>query len=284
MPPSDTSESNNMNVFSVDVGTKNLAICQVNRGTNTVQRWQIEQIRPPRDGDMLSAVFETMQRINPQGYDVALIEKQPTNRQMIRVESMIAMYLLCAHPTSRVLVYSPVHKLKNVSGSEATKGWGKRKYAARKKLSVQTVSEWLRNHPQPSQELPQRFHAAKKQDDFADALLQALSHTAPAADAAAAATGPKGGAAGAVRARRPTEKQLQKKAFSMPNLKWLIAEALKRPVQATVVECFADPPPSEDEVRLMRLLQRMQGDAHITAALRRNNISAESAVAMLGFV
>ncbi|WIA10873.1 hypothetical protein OEZ85_011039 [Tetradesmus obliquus] len=250
-------------------------LLQVDRGTDTVLRWQVEQIRG--GGDMLSAVFETMERIDPKDYDVALIEKQPTNRQMIRVESMIAMYLLCRSPASKVVVYSPAHKLKNVSGSEATRGWGKKQYAARKKLSVQAVSEWLRSHPQPSKELTQCFEAARKQDDFADALLQALSYTTPAA-----AAEPK---AAAVRARRPTEKQLKKKAFSMPNLKWLIAEALKQPAQATtVVECFADPPPSEDEVRCMRLLQRMRGDANIAAALRRNNISAESAVARFGFV
>lgn len=262
-----------MNIFSVDVGTKNLAVCQIDRQTNTIQLWQVEQIDVNKEQGLLAAVFETMERINPQGYDVALIEKQPTNRQMIRVESMIAMYLKAQQRTAEVIVYSPVHKLKDVAGSEATKGRGKRKYAARKKLSIQTVTEWLSNHPQ-APGLTQCFHESSKKDDFADALLQALSYTSTNVCSSS-------NSKRQVHARKPTDKQMRTRAFSMSNLKWLINNSLQQGSVRTMIDCFADP---AENTALVQMLHKVDWqDACIAAALRRNRLTAEAALNMLGF-
>ncbi|KAF6252681.1 hypothetical protein COO60DRAFT_1643804 [Scenedesmus sp. NREL 46B-D3] len=211
-----------------------------------------------------------MERIAPSGFDVALVEKQPTNRQMIRVESMIAMYLqLAGGKDARAVVYSPVHKLKGVEGSAGARGRGKRQYAARKRLSIEATMSWLAEHPQPDQHLVQRFHASSKRDDFADSLMQALSY-APPPPQLQPQPQPR-----AVRARKPTEGQLKKQCFSLPNLKWLIGEALKRPAAAGTVECFEEP----DHL----LLTRLANDRLVGLALRKHKLTAPQALAEFGF-
>lgn len=260
-----------MNVLSVDVGTKNLAVCQIDRASNTLLEWRIERIECPKGKDLLQAVYEAMERLAPSGYDVALVEKQPTNRQMIRVEAMIAMYLK-AQRSGHVALYSPVHKLGNVEGACEARGKGRKQYAARKRLSVEAAKRWLEAHPQSTpegSELVRRFEAATKQDDFADSLMQALSYCPQA--------GTSQPSPAKVVCRKPTAKQLAKQSFSLSNLKWLITEALKEQARRTCVDIVVDSD-------VMRMLRAMHGSRPIAAALRLHGLTATGALERLGFL
>lgn len=303
-----------MKILSIDVGTKNLAVCHIDRATNTLLQWSVEQIGSGSSNnnknnlahDLLTAVYQTMDKLVNQTplleYDVALIEKQPTNRQMIRVESMLAMFLQChrQHSKARVIVYSPAHKLKNVAGADATKGKGKQKYSARKKLSVQAVCDWLAAHPQPGElgsELTSRFQAASKKDDYADSLMQALSFTEVEEEEEEGPNQTKGRATTTIiHARKPTDKQLAKRSFSLSNLKYLITEAVKTHQQqllcAKIVDCVPDADASNEEQQedtekallLLHYMHAMANNKLIDAALRRNKLTAEEALHLLGFL
>lgn len=264
-----------MRILSVDVGTKNLAVCNIDTSTNQLHLWQVSSIV---GRDLLDGVYAALTGLGPEllCFDVALVEKQPTNRKMIRVESMIAMYLRsrCREGAS-VLLYSPVHKLKGVDGSHAARGVGRQAYAARKALSVAEASRWLSEHPQPQQQGASNFeacfHAARKKDDFADSLLQALSFEACAAGKSSSSSKP-------VRARQPTDKQRKKRAFSLPNLKWLMQNALQD--RAGVVDCFEEVGGSGTAAVGNRLL----ADRDVCAALERHGLSVDSALSMFGMV
>jgi hypothetical protein len=258
-------------IVSVDVGIKNLAVCQVDTDSHEIMRWQVEEIdRSGRGRNLLDAVYATLEQLDLCGFDIGLVERQPSNRTMIRVESMIAMYLRCSPCKPLVAVYSPVHKLCGVEGVEATKGKGRAKYTARKRMAVAEARRWLDAHPQPSDVLVQRFKASSKQDDYADSLLQALSYdVSKSAQAANNADAPR-----RVTARRPTAKQLAKRAFSLSNLKWLVQDALCRPQPSNVVDCTTDPEDAE--------LCVLQQDRLVAAALKRHKLSALGALEMFG--
>jgi hypothetical protein len=169
-----------------------------------------------------------------------------------------------------------VHKLKGVDGSHAAKGMGRQAYAARKALSVAEALRWLSEHPQQqgTSNFEACFHAAKKKDDFADSLLQALSFEACAAG--------KSSSSKPVRARQPTDKQRKKRAFSLPNLKWLMQNALQD--RAGVVDCFEEEEEEEEGSSTAAVGNRLLADRDVCAALERHGLSVDSALSMFGMV
>lgn len=267
-----------MRIVSIDVGTKNMALCQVDRSTNVISRWELVQLK---GDDLCQSIYETFEGLQLKDYDVALVEMQPSNRRMIRAEAMMAMYLT-TQQIGQVVTYAPVNKLRNVAGVEKAKGKGKVKYAMRKKLSVGAVTSWLQEHRQPGElgrQLVNRFNGAAKKDDLADALLQALSYS----EVQAAAEPP-----AVIKARKPTDKQVAKGSVTLPNLKWLIQQALDSCGNVLVLR-DEDEEFEEGEVRRSDVLARLQAatadNRVITAAIKRHRfVSDEAAFGRLGLL
>jgi hypothetical protein len=104
-----------------------------------------------------------------------VIERQPTkNPRAVRIQHYIEMF--CAINDGRVYCIDPKHKL---SYASSTSYWPERdilnwSYNERKKLSVETVSNFLKNTDQDEQFVTM-FEKSKKKDDLADALLHCLA-------------------------------------------------------------------------------------------------------------
>jgi hypothetical protein len=104
-----------------------------------------------------------------------VIERQPTkNPRAVRIQHYIEMF--CAMNGGRVYCIDPKHKL---SYASSTSYWPERdilnwSYNERKKLSVETVANFMKNTEQDEQFVTM-FEKSKKKDDLADALLHCLA-------------------------------------------------------------------------------------------------------------
>ena len=241
-----------MRILSFDVGVVNLAYCLWDSNEHEIMRWDVI-----RTGPSCSAVFTTLTDLNfTDSYDIVLVERQPSNRKMIRVESYILMFFMaqCGDPRC-VLLYSPKHKLSGMDGAEAVVGAGKAQYRARKQLAIRLVSQYISEHPQ---RLTNKFQTSKKKDDLADCFLQAESYVRdkpplPVLDDVKP-----------VRVRHPTEKQLASGKLTLCSLKWLIQDCLKKaPQEVTVVDIDVDDP------QLEVLLSAIHGNVLIKNNMRR---------------
>lgn len=161
-----------MPTIGVDPGQKNLALCMV-EGQKIIQ-WNVINIMPDPKG-----IADGLTKINfsdwvKESTDV-VIERQPTkNPRAVRIQICLEMY--CAINGGCVYCIDPKHKL---SYASSTKFWPDREitnwtYNERKKLSVETVANFLKNTEQDEQFLTM-FEKSKKKDDLADALLHCLA-------------------------------------------------------------------------------------------------------------
>ncbi len=161
-----------MPTIAVDPGTKNLALCMVD-GQKIVQ-WNVITVFPDPKG-----IADGLTKINfadwvKESTDV-VIERQPTkNPRAVRIQICIEMY--CAMNGGRVYCIDPKHKL---SYASSTRFWPDREitnwtYNERKKLSVETVTNFLKATEQDEQFVTM-FEKSKKKDDLADALLHCLA-------------------------------------------------------------------------------------------------------------
>lgn len=159
-------------IIGVDPGTVNLALCMVD-GQKIVQ-WAVVNIIPDPNG-----IANGLTKINFEDWvkestDV-VIERQPSkNPRAVRIQHYIEMF--CAMNGGRVYCIDPKHKL---SYASSTPFWPDREitnwtYNERKKLSVETVSNFLKNTKQDEQFVTM-FEKSKKKDDLADALLHCLA-------------------------------------------------------------------------------------------------------------
>ena len=159
-------------VLAVDPGTRNLGICMID-GTKII-RWNVISISPDPAG-----ITDALNKIQfsewVAGAADVVIERQPAkNPRAVRIQHYLELY--AAVHGGRVMSIDAKHKLNYASG---TPWWPKRAildwtYAARKKLSVETVSSFLKMTEQdPS--FVDFFEKSKKRDDLADALLHALA-------------------------------------------------------------------------------------------------------------
>jgi hypothetical protein len=161
-----------MPTVGVDPGQKNLALCMVDG--QKIIRWVVINILPDPKGiaDGLANInFEDWVR---ESTDV-VIERQPTrNPRAVRIQICIEMY--CAMHGGRCYQIDAKHKL---SYASSTQFWPDREitnwtYNQRKKLSVETVSNFLKATEQDEQFVTM-FEKSKKKDDLADALLHCLA-------------------------------------------------------------------------------------------------------------
>lgn len=161
-----------MKTIGIDPGTKNLALCMVDG--QKIVKWAVINIMPDPNG-----IADGLTKINfadwvKESTDV-VIERQPTkNPRAVRIQHYIEMF--CAMNGGRVYCIDPKHKL---SFASSTSYWPERdilnwSYNERKKLSVETTANFLKDTEQDEQFVTM-FEKSKKKDDLADALLHCLA-------------------------------------------------------------------------------------------------------------
>lgn len=236
-----------MKILSFDVGKVNAAYCAIDSETKAISAWRLVSFAG--GADTPTTIRATLEAHGLSGADFGrvLVERQPgKNKTMVRIEAYLHMYFVmtgCAD----VRTYHAAHKLEG-TGHENS-GGGASKYKARKNASVALAQAFLLEHPQ-APGTASEFQRSAKRDDLADALMQAVSNLSEPEVAPAAA------AAAAVRARKPTEKQLKTGNLTPANVKYVVQEAHGASVLAYV---------EDDPARVLEALVR--GDKKLEAAV-----------------
>lgn len=163
-----------MYVISIDVGTKNLAYCMLEKneqGNITIQNWSVCEL--PCVATNIPKVTGFLRSLLPIDKDITdvVIEKQPARNVKMRLMENTLTTFFVMLDVPRVVNYSSKHKLGNI-GKTAK---GKTNYSLRKKMGVAMCGTYLKDHNE-SQEYMSLFNASKKKDDLADCLLQGLSY------------------------------------------------------------------------------------------------------------
>ena len=220
-------------VLSIDVGQKNLGLCVVRPGPcvgeDRIEFWAVVNT------DVVSApgVLATLQRAGIMdrlpSITHAVIERQPgRNPTMCRIQHWLEAFLVMRDVP--VHVQNSALKLRFAAttpfwgGATATPQSGKPfTYHARKKLSVETTRAFLAATAQ-DQAWTDVFARARKRDDLADALLQALAYwhqVEPLQDRRRAAT------VAPFLPRRPSARQLASGKYTKGNVAFLVRDHLR---------------------------------------------------------
>jgi hypothetical protein len=199
-------------ILSIDVGIKNLAICQIDESTKEIKNWDVSGV-PPEHEDGLYPCFRRHLDSKPWVLDstVILIEKQPgQNKRMKTVENFLHAYFVIKIPNAETIIYDARHKVPDVSGT------GKARYRQRKQTAITRCKDFIEKS-EVNAHWRDHFTKSKKKDDLADTVLQALSFInrvepkkkeTPKKDKK-------------IIARKPTENQKETK-YSKSNLAWMI--------------------------------------------------------------
>ncbi len=199
-------------ILSIDVGTKNLALCLLDdKAGNLVREWDVDGIPPQHvDGVYVSLRKHLDERPWVLTADVILIEKQPDrNKRMVSVMHFLHAYFIIMCPQAETILYDARHKIPDVAGP------GKAQYNKRKKVSIERCEAFIRDGTTNAHWLG-TFIKSKKKDDLADTVMQALSfvnrvEVTPASKKKKTIK---------LVARKPNENQKMTK-YSKPNLAWI---------------------------------------------------------------
>ena len=198
-------------ILSIDVGTKNLALCLLDEKCgNLVRQWDVDGIPPQhKDGVYISLRDHLTDRPWVLTADTILIEKQPDrNKKMISVMHFLHAYFIIKCPESETILYDAKHKIPDIAGP------GKAQYNKRKKAAIERCEAFIRQNDVNAHWLD-TFLKSKKKDDLADTVMQGLSfvnrkEVLPASKKKTTKLVP----------RRPNENQKNTK-YSKSNLAWL---------------------------------------------------------------
>jgi hypothetical protein len=159
-------------ILSIDVGIRNLAMCQFNETSNLVVNWDVSGIPPEhKDGVYVSLRKHLDERPWVLESDIILIEKQPDrNKKMKMVEHFLHAYFVIKAPKSETIIYDARFKIPDVVGP------GKAQYMKRKKVSIERCEAFLRGDD-TNKHWIETFMKSKKKDDLADTVMQAISFT-----------------------------------------------------------------------------------------------------------
>ena len=159
-------------ILSIDVGIRNLAMCQFNETSNLVVNWDVSGIPPEhKDGVYVSLRKHLDERPWILESDIILIEKQPDrNKKMKMVEHFLHAYFVIKAPKSETIIYDARFKIPDVVGP------GKAQYMKRKKVSIERCEAFLRGDD-TNKHWIETFMKSKKKDDLADTVMQAISFT-----------------------------------------------------------------------------------------------------------
>jgi hypothetical protein len=196
-------------ILSIDVGIRNLAMCQFDETSNLVVQWDVSGIPPEhKDGIYVSLRKHLDERPWVLTADTILIEKQPDrNKKMKTVENFLHAYFVIKAPQAETIVYDARFKIPDVSGP------GRAQYIKRKKTSIERCRVFLETQENNRHWLP-IFDGSKKKDDLADTVMQAISFTKRVEPMATRAAPKK------LTARKPNDNQKNTK-YSKSNLAWL---------------------------------------------------------------
>ena len=198
-------------ILSIDVGIKNLAICQIDETTQEIKNWDVSGV-PPDHEDGLFPCFRRHLDSKPWVLDstIVLIEKQPgMNKRMKTVENFLHAYFVIKIPESETIIYDARHKVPDVSGT------GKARYRQRKQTAIARCKEFVETS-EVNAHWREHFTKSRKKDDLADTVLQALSFI-NRVEPKKKKTPDK---EKKITARRPTENQKETK-YSKSNLAWM---------------------------------------------------------------
>tara|TARA_B100000768_G_scaffold44736_1_gene43524 strand:- start:207 stop:908 length:702 start_codon:yes stop_codon:yes gene_type:complete len=159
-------------ILSIDVGIRNLAMCQFNETSNLVVEWDVSGVPPEhRDGIYVSLRKHLDDKPWILNSDIILIEKQPDrNKKMKMVEHFLHAYFVIKAPKSETIIYDARFKIPDVVGP------GKAQYTKRKKVSIERCEAFLRRDD-TNKHWIETFMKSKKKDDLADTIMQAISFT-----------------------------------------------------------------------------------------------------------
>jgi len=159
-------------ILSIDVGIRNLAMCQFDDTSNTVIQWDVSGIPPEhKDGIYVSLRKHLDERPWILTCDTILIEKQPDrNKKMVSVMHFLHAYFVIKAPEAETIIYDARFKIPDVSGP------GRAQYLKRKQAAIERCRKFLEMTETNQHWLPM-FDASKKKDDLADTVMQAISFT-----------------------------------------------------------------------------------------------------------
>jgi len=165
-----------MKVLSIDVGTKNLAVCVLEEGVGApdIEYWNVLETNGLKD------LFEQLDtEIILEGITDVVIEKQPSfNPKMRNVASALYTYFLIrgqldSDGVSKLLFFSPKHKIQ-LCASRLPPGPipKSKRYRMHKKMAVEECAARIAH----SETLAQFYASHKKKDDLADSYLQGVAY------------------------------------------------------------------------------------------------------------
>lgn len=206
--------------IAFDPGRKNLAMCLVDADAK-IKKWATISIDPTPEG--LIRGLDTIRFDDewaPHASHV-VIERQPSkNPTMKKLEHYLEV--VCALKGLDVRTIDAKHKL---AYAMATPWWPTRtiqtwNYSERKRLSVETVTNMLKNAESDTETKTQAdfFGSSKKKDDLADAYLHAaafVKHVFPTAPTSQ--TGP----VRRIKPVKPCERNISRGVYTQGNLKFL---------------------------------------------------------------
>jgi len=225
-------------ILSIDVGTRNLAMCLLDeKSGNLVRHWDVDGI-PPQHADGVYVAMRDHLDARPWVLeaDTILIEKQPErNKKMVSVMHFLYAYFIIKCPKAETILYDARHKVPDVVGP------GKAQYNKRKKVSIERCEAFIRDGSTNAHWLD-TFLKSKKKDDLADTVMQALSFV----NRVEVVPASKKKKSTKLVPRRPNENQKATK-YSKSNLAWIY---LNKPE----CECL------ENNKRFMKDLKRYYRD------------------------
>lgn len=196
-------------LLSIDVGIKNLAMCQMNPSDKKIKHWDVSGVPPESSNGLFVNLRDHLNsRTWLLGSTTILIEKQPDrNKKMKQVENFLHAYFVIRCPDAETIIYDARHKIPDVSGA------GKALYKKRKQTSIERCKEFIETGETNRHWIPE-FAKSKKKDDLADTVMQGLSYLNRRVVSTEKKKSTK------VAPRRPTENQRETK-YSKSNLVWL---------------------------------------------------------------
>ena len=197
-------------ILSIDVGIRNLAMCQFDEASNLVTEWDVSGVPPEhKDGLFVSLRKHLDERPWVLTSDTILIEKQPDkNKKMKMVEHLLHAYFVIRAPNAETIIYDARFKIPDVSGP------GKAQYMKRKKVSIERCRAFIEANENNAHWLP-IFDASKKKDDLADTVMQAISFTKRIEPKQKVKANKK------IVPRKPNENQKNTR-YSLSNLAWIL--------------------------------------------------------------
>lgn len=182
-------------ILSFDIGIKNLAYCELDKATGRIHRWDVinllqedERCKNVKLDEMCMRILDAMNdQFQDAKYAYVLLENQPVMKNPIMKSVQIIIYTyfqmqkMLFGEVNEVKLVSARNKLNKLTGvqleadEEAVFSSMPEGYKKNKKMAVAYVRRLLDKHvPNGNDErIKTLFNKSKKQDDLADAFLQA---------------------------------------------------------------------------------------------------------------